>query len=215
MGVLKKKEFSIFSSISGKVGNLIFYTRRNQLCVRSKPLAFKHPSSPGQIAQQERMAAAAIFYQALKKAGIYPYWQKAAEKLPQTGYNLVIKNNLAAFSGEGSICDFSKIRITIGTLPLPAGLKLEADENKGWILQWRNTPLFRKAREDDELLVVMMKNQETFDVKFADIGTHFRNESPVVFQIPETLQDYSHLFVIFCSRTNGECSESRYFNIHL
>lgn len=212
------KEYSsspLFSSFRGKIDDVIIYMHRNRRCIRRMPAEVKFPSAPGQVAQQERMAAIAIFYQALKEVGIYPYWQKAAEGLPQTGYNLLVKNNLPAFSGEGRICDFSKILITMGKLPLPDELKLEPGEGGQWVLSWNNTPYTYKCAEDDRLMMVLMKDYETFDVELLDTGNYCRKDCRMEFQLPSKLNDYTHLYVFFCSRTDGKSSMSRYFNINL
>lgn len=205
---------TFFEHFSGKIDDFIVYMHRNKRCIRRKPTGIKPPSTPGQVAQQERMAAIAIFYQALKEVGIYAYWQKAAEGLLPTGYNLLVKNNLPAFSGEGRICDFSKIQMTMGNVPLPDDLNLSAGEGSEWVLQWNNTPHTSRSKENDRLWVVAMKDYETFDVAPLDTGECCRKDCRAKFQIPETLKDYTHLFVIFCSRTGGMCSESRYFNIN-
>lgn len=206
---------TFFNHFKGKIDNIVVYMHRNRRCIRRKPTEAKPPSSPGQVAQQERMAAVATLYQALKEVGIYPYWQKAAEGLIQTGYNLLVKNNLPAFSGEGTICDFSKLLLATGNVPLPDELNLRPGKEREWILQWNNTLLTPQSKEDDRLWVMVMKDYETFDVETLDIGTCCRGEGRATIRIPETWNDYPHLFVIFCSRTGEECSKSRYFNINL
>lgn len=206
---------TIFTRFRGKLGDYIIYSHRNRRCIRRKPTRIKSPSSPGQVAQQERMAAIAIFYQALKEVGIYPYWQKAAEGLTQTGYNLLIKQNLPAFSGEGKICDFSKILITMGKLPLPDEFKLEPGDDGECVLSWSNTPHTYGGDEDDRLMMVVMKDYETFDVEQLDAGDCCRKDCRVVFRLPDQLKGYTHMYVFFCSRAEGKSSMSRYFNINL
>lgn len=206
---------TILGSFRGKIGDYVVYMHRNRRCIRRRPTGINQTPSPGQVAQQERMAAIAIFYQALKEAGIYPYWQKASEGMIQTGYNLLVKNNLPAFSGEGRICDFSKILITMGKLPLPDELKLERGEDGEWLLSWTNTPHSYGGAEDDRLMIVVMKDYETFDVERLDVGECCRKDCRAVFRLPDQLNDYTHMYVFFCSRTDGKSSKSRYFNINL
>ena len=73
-----------FFDFSGAIDDYIIYTRRGQKCLRRKPREPKPPTSPRQVAQQERMASVAIFYQALKEVGIYPYWQEDNKPKPNT-----------------------------------------------------------------------------------------------------------------------------------
>ena len=211
--MINKTLFNL-GNFTGKIGNCIFYRHRNRICIRSISETVKPPSSPGQLAQQERIAALANLYQALKEAKLHLYWQKAAEGLLQNGYNLLVKTNLPAFSGQGTVCDFSKLLITLGKVALPNNLKLTADPHGGQILEWSNAPLTPHANADDRLRIVMMKDYETFDVKPLDMADYSRSNCRAVFRIPESLKDFSHLYVIFCSRVDGTCSSSRYFNIN-
>ena len=70
-----------FMLVSGKMGNYVFCTYRGQQYVRRRPRKREGAPSPKQEAQMERMAAVAIFYRALKEAGLFPYWETAAEGL--------------------------------------------------------------------------------------------------------------------------------------
>lgn len=209
------KDDSVLGQFSGSTDGWIFYKHREQWCARKKPEKVKPPSAPGQVAQQERIASAAIFYQALKEVGIYPYWQKAAEGMVASGYCLLVKQNLPAFNSNGMICDFSKIRLTAGALALPDELQLrEAEETDGWVLAWTNTPHQVNAREDDRLkLFVMKEDSGTFDVEPLEAVEGVRRDEQVTFRLPECLQGYPHLYVMFCSHTTGECSMSKYFNL--
>ena len=98
----------------GTIGDYVVYLYRGKRCIRRKPSKVKPPSAPGQVAQQERMASIAIFYQALKGVGIYDFWRQATEGMMLHGYNLLVQRNLPAFGGDGRICDFSKLQLTAG-----------------------------------------------------------------------------------------------------
>lgn len=126
-----KENYPILGNYLGAIDDLIFYMYRGRRCIRKKPTKVKPPSSPGQVAQQERIASIAIFYQALKEVGIYPYWQKAAEGKVTNGYNLLVQQNLPAFNSNGMICDFSKIRLADGILTLPDELRVNETEEAG------------------------------------------------------------------------------------
>ncbi len=205
---------SVFGNFTGVIDDLIVYKYRNRRCIRKKPAKVKPPSSPGQVAQQERMASVAIFYQALKEVGIYPYWQKAAEGKVTNGYNLLVQQNLPAFNSNGMICDFSKIRLADGILTLPDELRVNETEEAGvWLLEWTNTPHQVNARVDDCLKLFVMKDCETFDVEPLEAAEGRRRDGQVRFRLPAHLQEYPHLYVLFCSHTTGDCSKSKYFNL--
>ncbi|WP_251621631.1 DUF6266 family protein [Odoribacter lunatus] len=215
--MIEMKNTSVFGNFTGVIDDVIVYVYRNRRCIRRKPGKVKPPSAPGQVAQQERMASIAIFYQALKEVGIYPYWQKAAEGRVANGYNLLVQQNLPAFNSNGMICDFSKIRLTDGSLALPDELRLrEAEEADGWVLAWTNTPYQVNAWADDRLkLFVMKEDGGTFDVEPLEAVEGVRQDGQVMFRLPEYLQGYPHLYVLFCSHTTGACSKSKYFNLLL
>lgn len=196
---------------TGRIGGVVFYCHRNQLCARSLPAEVKAPSAPGQLAQQERMTSIAIFYHALKSAGLYACWQKAADGLPQNGYNLLVQTSLPAFDEEGKICDFSKLQITRGTLDLPCGLTLERNVPGEWVLEWEDVRRRNSTRGDDAVRLYVMKDEETFDVEPLETGGCRRGDGRCVFRIPEKYEEFPHLYVFFCSCTGEECSNSRYF----
>ncbi|WP_251619830.1 DUF6266 family protein [Odoribacter lunatus] len=209
------EEIPFLGCCLGTIDNLIVYRYRNRRCIRRKPSKVKPPSAPGQVAQQERMASIAIFYQALKEVGIYTYWQRAAEGMLLNGYNLLVKGNLPAFSGDGRICDFSKLRLTTGALALPDGLRVSRVEEGMWTVAWENTPNQVNASPDDRLQLYVMRDSETFAVKLLACGEVRRCDGRVSFRLPEELREYSHLYVAFCSHTEKRCSESKYFSLIL
>ena len=188
---------------------------RGRRCIRKKPSKVKPPSTAGQVAQQERMASIAIFYQALKEVGIYAFWQQASEGMVQNGYNLLVKGNLPAFDGEGRICDFSKLRLTAGTVALPDGLRVYGAGEGAWRIAWENTPNQVNASPDDRLRLYVMRDSETFAVRPVACGHACRRDGEVTFRLPEELREYLHLYVVFCSSTGEECSENKYFCLTL
>lgn len=211
--MIEIKNTSVLKNFTGVIDDVIVYVYRNRRCIRKKPEKMKPPSAPGQVAQQERMASIAIFYQALKEVGIYPYWQKAAEGRVANGYNLLVQQNLPAFNSNGMICDFSKICLTAGALALPDELRVsETEEPDVWMLEWTNTPYQTNTRADDRLrLFVMKEDGGTFDVEPLETVEGVRRDGQVTFRLPEYLQGYPHLYVLFCSHTTGMCSKSKYF----
>lgn len=211
--MIEKGNTPFFSAFTGKLEGIVVYMHRNQRCIRSKPSVRRRLSSPGVLAQQERIAALSIFYRALEDVGMYGCWQKAAEGLPQSGYNLLVKANLPAFSGQGTIGDFSKIQLTEGRVCLPDNLRLQPMEGDRWLLTWNNTPYSPWSKEDDRLWIGLMKDEETFDIEPLKIGDCNREQEQAIFRIPPLLKDYVHLYVVFCSCTDGTCSKSRYFNM--
>lgn len=202
---------NMMNHFSGRLGDMVFYKYRNMTCARMIPAETKAPSSPGQLAQQERMASLAIFYRSLKAAGLYTYWQRAMRGLTWNGYNLLVKMNLPAFDGEGRICDFSKLFLTWGIVALPDGMTLQQEGETTWRLTWQNTPCQAHAAADDQLMLFLMKDSETFDVMPLETNPYCRGDRQAIFRIPDELREFPHLYVIFRTRTGEKCSRCGYF----
>lgn len=202
----------LFGHLHGQLGEYIYYEYRGVPCVRKKPTNSKPPSSPGQLAQQERMAAVAIFYQALKEVGIYAYWQKAAEGLRVTGHNLLVKANLPAFNGEGNICDFNKLQLTPGTLALPDHLSLQTAESGEWRATWSNADSHPGTQPDDRLGIALMKGDpENYEVELPDIGDFRRREGCANFRIPDRFKDYKKAWLFFMNENERKINKSTCF----
>lgn len=205
------KNRSILGVGVGRLGDFIVYKYRNRMCVRSRPAEVKFPGTPGQLAQQARMASVAVFYHALKEAGLYPYWKSRAEELSRFGYNLLVQADLPAFGGDGGICDFSKLWIVRGSLALPNGLALSKEPDGGWRLTWNPTSCHTAVQPDDLLRLYVMKDSESFDVVPLETEGCCRGDGQCVFRLPGKFCGFPHLYVFFCSHTGEKCSDSRYF----
>lgn len=212
----RRKKDSFLECFCGRRGDWIVYIHRGQLCVRCRPLEVKPPSTPGQVAQQEKMASIAIFYQALKEVGIYAYWQRATEGMRWSGYNLLVHRNLPAFDHQGLIADFSKLRLSAGEVALPDDLRVRKGEEAGaWVVEWSDTPRLANAAEDDRLqLYVMRDDRSAFTIVPLEGAEACRRDGRAEFRLPEELREYTHLYVIFCSHAGGYSSQSRYININ-
>ena len=202
-----------FMLVSGKMGNYVFCTYRGQQYVRRRPRKREGAPSPKQEAQMERMAAVAIFYRALKEAGLFPYWETAAEGQLAHGYNLLTKENLPAFRAGGYICDFAKLQLTPALLALPDDLRLAQEEDGAWRLQWVNAPFQAGTAEDDRLQVFLMRDEDSFDPLPVETGEVCRKDGIVRFCIPEEWKACGHLYVFFCSQTGWKSSACRYFRM--
>ena len=210
---MKVEERNEFLNLVGKLDDYVVYKRRGQTCLRRRPAPPRGIPSAGFAAQQERIAAIAIFYRALKEAGLYPYWQRAAKGLVAHGYNLITKANLPAFGGQGKIGDFTKLRLTPNLLPLPDGLTLAAEADGTRTLEWLPDTGLPGAAADDEARLLVMPDDETFVLANVDAGGATRGDGTLRLALPDERRDYPHLFVHFRSRTGGVCSVSRYFNL--
>lgn len=201
--------------LTGKSGDFVVCSWRGRPYLRRRPETIAGFPSPGVAAQQERMASAAIFYQAMKEVGIYPFWQRAARGTQMNGYNLMLLENLPAFRGDGAIGDFAKLRPTPDLLPQPDGLELRGEAEGMWTLDWEPDTGLPGAAADDALRLLATRDAETFAFRPVDAGGALRGDGAARFSLPEDAKDHTHLFVYFCSRTGEVCTSSRYFTLNL
>ena len=113
-----------------------------------------------------------------------------------------------------AISDFAKLRLTPDLLPLPDGLSLVREADGAWRLEWAVVPGLPGAAADDYLKVFLMRDGETFNPECIVAGDACRADGRAVFRVPEALDDYRHLFIVFCSQAGAKSSESRYFDLY-
>lgn len=167
------------------------------------------------LEQQERVASIATFYRALKAVGMHRIWQDAAKNLNMSGYNLLLKTNLRAFSGKGNICDYQKLVLSTGSLQLPDAMSLAKQRDGELVLTWENDAKpYPNVNADDRLVVAVMKQEKSFAVKIPEIGDWQRKNCRATIRLPTELVAYTHLFCYFCSAKGGMFSESRHFFIN-
>lgn len=210
-----KIKSSCLMSPEGTIDGYVVYTWRGQRCLRNKRRPPEGPLPRGLVAQQERIASVAVFYQALREAGLYPYWQEAARDMVPHGYNLLTRANLPAFGEDGTIRDFTKLRPTPDLMPLPDGLTLEAETEGTWRLTWDADGWIPGTADDDLLRLLAMRNADSFTLNAVDAGGAMRSDGEARFSLPGEIRDNAHLFVIFCSRTGAaRCTSGRYYNLN-
>lgn len=209
--MIVKKSF-IVNGLSGKIGELVFFWRGGKLCVRSAGEA-KGPTGAGQLAQQARVRAIAILWRSLQSTGLSPYWQEAAKIKHLSGYNLFMKENITAFTGEGRIGDFSKLSLSVGTLQLPDCMELTVGEEGTLRLDWQDVTRYPGCQETDRLCLLLLKRGDNFDFYRLEIGEVLRRDNHVVFRLPAAYLGYTHLYCYFCSASGEKVSKSRYFLI--
>ena len=204
-------ENEILREARGRLGDFIIYQYRGKTCLRQRPARKTKQFSPGKLAQQERISSVAVLYQAAKAIGLHRSWCRSAEQTTLSGYNLFVGRNVTAFSGNGLICDFGKISLSIGKLQLPDRMKISPVGENEWLIEWQNDSSYPGTHRDDRLQVVLMKREDVFTIKILEIGDFRRKHGRAVIRLPLELKDYVHLYCYFCS-AEGECfSVSRYF----
>lgn len=201
----------ILKGCRGTLDGFVIYSCRGKTCLRTKAEKVNITFPPEMVRQKERIAGVAALYQAVKAAGIYPVWQKAADGSGLTGYNLFVRWNNPAFTGEGEVGDFAKVHLTMGKLQLPDRMDVARSGAGEWVLTWDNVISYPGTAEDDRLVVALAGQAKGFAVKVPEIGDYRRKHCRAVIRLPTQLRDYTHLFCYFRSAAGEGYSVSRYF----
>lgn len=213
---MKKLDNKIFMDCRSKMEGFILCKCKDISYYRRKPPKEKIAFSAKMQQQQERVAGIAAIHQAMKAVGINGIWTKAAKPLGLNGYNLLVRTNSPAFSGEGEISDFEKLTLTTGRLQLPDHLQMSAAEDGEIVFTWENNPNpYPITHDSDRLVIALMKKGRSFTIKLPNIGDWERKHCRAVIRLPTELKAYSHLYCFFCSATGEEVSRSKYFNSKL
>ena len=199
--------------ISGKLGDVVYYSYRGQQYVRKSPRRVE-TESVLQAGQRMRFSAAIGFYRELKKAGFDAFWQRAARGQVLSGYNLMMAHHIGAFDETGKIVDFRRLCLTPGSLSLPSRMELQAGNAGGeWLLTWDTLQRAYKGGDSGDLLhAAVMRDEESYAVKTVDCGGACRGDGRAVVRIPEELSGYKHLFCFFSSQA-GDATACEYFGL--
>jgi len=114
MGKIKR---GILGGVSGKVANVVGGSWKGIEYLRALPTSVANPRTPAQVNQRDKFTNATKLASQLVTPIITPFWNQYASE--QSGYNLFISRNIAAFNNSGlsSPGDFN---LTIGPItPAP------------------------------------------------------------------------------------------------
>ena len=211
MEIIEHNNNAFEGRLQGKLGGCVVYKRLGKTCVRTLPESRK-PTGREMLAQQRRVASAAILYKALKFAGLAKYWNDAEKPSGWSGYNLFISKNVPAFAPNGFIGDADKVRLTVGTgIYLPDELIIRQTGEDTWGLTWKNVTCYSGGDAGDCMMLALMQGRNRFAIKILDdAGVACRRDEYVELKLPAAWQGYTHLYCFMRSET-GKVSDSKHF----
>lgn len=144
--------------ISGRMGNLIYYVRNGQQCIRRMEVPGKKPKTERTAQQKKvtgRFAIVQSFYAFFRKYVARDIWQLAAKAEGKMGSNLFNATNCRCFNGEGKLVDFVNFAFSKGSLLLPRELRVERTEGTGrrFRVEWQEEREWVTAAGSDLLRV--------------------------------------------------------------
>lgn len=156
---------NLSENVRGRLGNVIFYSRGGRTFARSRPLKVKDANTPLQQQQRNRLKDVTAFYQVVRQSPLNPVWRLAAAREGMTGINFFVKQNIAAFSGDGRVTDYEKLHFSWGCLPQGDCFRTVYRAGEEAVdVYWENATLLNERRYSDRLRVVMLFGNDEFIV---------------------------------------------------
>lgn len=150
---MSKFKNGILGGFSGKVGNVVGATWKGLNVMKVIPASVSNPRTPGQMAVRSRFAMMGHFLSTQRRLvgiGFRAYAETS------TGFNAAMKYNLAhAIEGEypEQAIDFSKIKLSMGQLPVPSGIQAAVTSELSFTLTWTDNSNMQLADSTDLLMV--------------------------------------------------------------
>ena len=196
--------------VSGRIGNVVFYTRNGVNYVRAAPDRKKDSWSPQQLLHRQRFGKASYLWSQLKKTKVAPIWNLAAERM--NGYACFIKANMPAFALNGSIIDHGMLKISTGKLHLPMELEVsrESTESSAITVSWKNDPNLKGKRLEDELMAVCSADGHYSSMTSTGL---LRSSLGGFFIVPVWPSNAKYVYLFFASQDRLEYTASVCFEI--
>jgi len=207
---MAKMKRNIGDLVSGRIGNVVFYTRNGVNYVRAAPDRKKDSWSPQQLLHRQRFSKASYLWSQLKKTKVAPIWNLAAVKM--NGYACFIKANMPAYALDGSIIDPKMIKISTGKLHLPMdlGASREAAGSSAITVSWKNDPNMKGKRLVDELMAVSATDGHYSALTSTGL---LRSAQNGTFTLPVKPANSTHIYLFFASQDGLDYTESVCFEI--
>lgn len=196
----------IFGKVaSGKVGPVTMYQLRGKQIMRSLPVNRSGHRTENQLRNQKRFKEIRAFCTQFKEIVIPQIWNALATS--SSGYHLFMKTNSPAFDREGILADPMKIRLSMGTLPVPQGMQAQrtAPGASTIALQWEKDPAWGGLPLRDQLMVISYGDGNYSDLKSTGLT---RGNLGGSFELPSLVVPASHLYLFFESLDHRCYSES-------
>jgi len=161
---MAKIKDGITGGISGKIGNIIGANWKGKNYIRIKPAHHHDLKSEKQIAQRLKFELISSFTREFGNLIKNESWGKYAKKM--TAKNLFIKTNIKAIENDGSICDFSKLKLSIGNIFLPKEIKVQQDSKKtqNIDISWKDAEDLKITRTNDWVNIIIL-NKERWNAR--------------------------------------------------
>ncbi|TKG95392.1 hypothetical protein EYV94_08080 [Puteibacter caeruleilacunae] len=200
-----------FGGVSGTVGNLVGSSWKGIDYFRIKADHHHDANTDKQISQRNRFKGVVGLANILRDVFINPIWKYKAVKMTPT--NLFVKTNMQAFDQDGEIGDYSLLKMTVGSLPLPFGLNIKASEDPKQIdVSWKPGVKPLPKRENDKLILFIMMDG---DMVIMDDLDAKRSDLEATIMVPYEPGMKIQIYAFFASPEDDAYSESYHSEVTL
>ena len=196
--------------ITGKIGDRVYVKYKGGIYVRKTPTVRKEARTPAMLLNQQRFACVFRFCSQFKRTIIPMIWNDAAIK--GSGYNYFLKSNSPAFARDGSMDDPALLKFSVGGLLMPVNLLAERQApGSGTILAgWEKKTHLLGICLKDELMMISGDGEQFSALTPTGLK---RKDLEGIFELPDSPNPASHLYLFFASEDRRSFSESRCFKI--
>lgn len=203
----------LFTEAKGSIGEVIIYTVKRKVRIRSKPAQYKDKKSNKQVSQRSSMKGTTRLYQELDWT-FRTSWRERTKDMDMSGYNLFVKENIKNVIAEDCLVDPAVLKISTGALPLPEKFVLQREENGDFLLSWDPDLKGMDGIHYDDQLQIGVYGRYAWDgvmeISHLKEVMPYRSAGECRFQLPDDKIGTLHLYACFkCPYTN-EYSDSVY-----
>lgn len=203
----------LMETITGKLGDYVFYNRLGVPCVRRMFSRGSRSSffTPSQKFGQARIRYLVSLYQAVKNTSVKEAWQRARKRPGQTGYNAFMSRNYAAFGKDEVIADYARVKLCEGDLRIPLELDVRVTGEREFTLSWNTEEDMIMGQREDRLRLLLMYDDGSFRVTAREELDVTRGDGRVVVTLTPDEGFPVHLYCFWVAANGLAFSPSRYF----
>ena len=214
------------AQLSGRIGNMIYYTRNGKTYARRAAIPGKKRKweTEGRhernVAASNRFAVMQRMYSAFARKVSADIWRIAARAEGKMAANLFHSENFACIDGQGRMANPEAFRFTEGELTLPPGLRVRraeppasgepADEG-WWEVAWEAEEEWSLAAATDRLMAGVLYATDPLTPCPAAETSGRRGDGHGRFRLDPEAGLPAHVYLYFAREDGTAYSPSRHF----
>ena len=191
----------------GGLGELVLYRMNGKVYARTKPAKYRDKKSPAQLAQRQRLQVVNAFLRPFRELIKVTFASEAIGRSALQAAQSYIMRNAVAGAYPNIYVDKSKVLLSKGPLPPPAGASVEAHPD-GLLVKWKNGKEASGNAASDTLLVIAWSEENGgFDYQFTGVR---RSEGAYVWKtrLAENNVSMPVVWVVFQNARQTKLSDS-------